>query len=465
VTIEDSLVAAIAQFLSVMRTRPSLLCGQSGRDFAETLADLPEAEDIRQLAAVAAQKNGYLMDKRTPEGKTPRHSHTETMTTQSKAGRDFNASALYRLGIASLLLTDYDFDRFSVARRVAGYLSGPAVPLSSYVILDLDWDFPGPLHITGWKLWKPKLDDFKDVLPVPIAVHHLGEPAWDPLLYAGAYVVLSTEKNDEAATVDRRLWLFMPPVPAHAWKPLLLLNLWQDTGVNAVAEYLVEPSRNVERRRGHIPRQPLTENGEVDIPMLGPLCISGSDSPRYAHFISALSAEFDAWKSPSNSAERKSLERLRRGALRFLETGPTVGFDADVTMPYDRAGVVLSYVSALENILSGAAESSGDLRRRTAQRAAALIGGDDDSRVAVHDHVYEAYGLRNKIAHGDEVGGVQLTAAAKSMRGILRNVFVAAIMLGPSGRLDVLCDNGLLSHSFLRKNVRAPIDKFWDSCR
>lgn len=155
--------------------------------------------------------------------------------------------------------------------------------------------------------------------------------------------------------------------------------------------------------------------------------------------------------------ERKRFERLKRSALRLLDTGPMVGVDADVIMPYNRPNVVLSYVSALENLLTDGKEGPIDLRRRTSQRAAILIGINDAARLAVQDVVYSAYAVRNKIAHGDELDSLQLRTASEDMRKVLRTALIAGVALGPVDDLGTLCDRALLSHSILDDKIREPL--------
>ncbi len=148
---------------------------------------------------------------------------------------------------------------------------------------------------------------------------------------------------------------------SRAWAPLLLLNLWHDSRVTAVAEYLVERNRRVERVYSAIPSTYLGPEGD-----------------------------YDAAPGSGNTKLTRAHDRLRRSAVRFLETGDDVGFDGDVNFSENRPGVVLNYVSALENLLSSANEDTIDLRRRAAQRAAILIGRNDVQRKMIHDQVYSA---------------------------------------------------------------------------
>jgi hypothetical protein len=107
-------------------------------------------------------------------------------------------------------------------------------------------------------------------------------------------------------------------------------------------------------------------------------------------FLAELTARLGPWQPQAHT--NKKLVRLRRSALRFLATGSKVAYDNNVYFPGDRPQVILNYVFALENLLSGGDNNQIDLSRRTAQRAAALVGTDDASRRRIFEQVHGAYG-------------------------------------------------------------------------
>jgi hypothetical protein len=234
----------------------------------------------------------------------------------------------------------------------------------------------------------------------------------------------------------------------------------QDSPVTAVAEYIVEPRRLIDHVRGSIPSQPIGPHGEYEAPLLRPFPSDGSDNPELFRFLLILDELFVRWDSPVGRKEQKTLDRLHRSADRFLNSGPLVDIDGDVLMPHERPNVLLGYVSALENLLTADDEEPLDLRRRTSHRAAVLIGRDDQERSTVHQSVFEAYGVRNKIAHGSVLNAGILTKSTRAIRPILRQALTAAVVLGPSVNLAELCDKALLSHGVLKDRIRSPLDSF-----
>ncbi|MCA1607693.1 MAG: hypothetical protein LC775_20015 [Acidobacteria bacterium] len=290
------------------------------------------------------------------------------------------------------------------------------------------------------------------------------------MLSFGEHLALSAPDEQAEPAQGHRIWLFPRKGKSLslAWEPLLLLNLWHDNPVTAVAEYLVEPRRSVDRMYSAIPSMYLGPEGDDEIPQLGPLSIDNAQSPQLTRFLDELSARLQRWKTApraNNKTLTKEHDRLRRSAVRFLETGDKVGFDCDVTFPQDEPQVVLNYVSALENLLSVDNEDTIDLRRRAAQRAAILLGRDDAQRKVIYERVYSAYGVRNKIAHGDEPHSGKLADAAGQLRPLLRRALISAIVLGSQRKLSELCDEALLSHTVLHEQLQTPLERFCATVR
>jgi hypothetical protein len=183
--------------------------------------------------------------------------------------------------------------------------------------------------------------------------------------------------------------------------------------------------------------------------------IDGARSPYVTRFLAGLSTRLEAWRSGSS---KRQLSRLRNSAMRFLATGDDV-YTAWF-FPARRPQLILNYVSALENLLSGGDDSHVDLSRRTAQRAAILIGDGDAHRNAIFAATRDAYKVRSVIAHGSDPEEGATMDAIKGMRPILRRALVYAIVLGPHCEIGRLCDEALLSHATLRDNIRVPIEEF-----
>jgi len=462
----QNLLTVVAEFVTEARERAPELAGSADREAAETMASWPRADEVRRAAVAAAQANRYL-DQRT--SRRSRGSASGAATGRPPPGRSFDAQALHRLGVAGLLRAGHQFDVDALVSQVAGYLAGPAEPLWRHLVLDIDWGLPTPVEIARWRLWKPSSDDWNALRPVPAAADYAADPVWDPLLSFGEHLALSAPDEQAEPTRGGRIWLFAGrgTFSSLAWEPLVLLNLWRDESVRAVAEYLVEPRRSVDRVYSDIPSTYLGPDGDYEVPQLGPLIIENAQSPQMTRFLDELSARLQRWKTApgANKTLAKARDRLRRSAVRFLDTGDKVGFDCDVTFPQDEPQVVLSYVSALENLLSVEDENSIDLRRRAAQRAAILLGRDDAQRKIIYQWVYSAYKVRNKIAHGGEPNSGELTDATRQLRSILRRALISAIALGPQPTLSELCDEALLSHTVLHEQIQIPLEKFHATVR
>ncbi|GAB2959442.1 hypothetical protein GCM10027184_03100 [Saccharothrix stipae] len=424
------------------------------------------ANEVRGAAADAARANRYL-DEQSSRGR--RGAASGDVVERRPAGRKFDAQALHRLGIAGLLRAGHQFDADTLASEVAAYLAGPAEQMWRHIVLDIDWTVPAPIETVGWRLWQPGSDDWEALRPVPVAADYAANSVWDPLLTFGWHVVLSIPDPEEEPTSGHGIWWPFRNKPTFSleWEPLLLLNLWNDTPVKAVAEYLVEPGRAADRVYASLPSTySVNPDGtdEIEIPLLGPLHVEDSQGFRFIRFINELHARMRQWDTPSTNAEKKRFtkarDRVRRSAVKFLQTSGDVSQDGDVFFQDDRPQVVFGYVSALENLLSAGDEDKIDLRRRAAQRAAVLVGRNDEHRQVIYDQVYRAYGVRNSIAHGDEPKAEMVDDAVKHLRQILRRALIAAIVLGPQQELSALCDEALLSHIILRERVRMPLREF-----
>lgn len=329
------LLTALAEFVSGASVRAAELAGLADREAAQAMANRPTAQAVRQAVTAAARANAYLVDEDRPT-----------------AGRSFDDRMLHRLGIAGLLRSGHPFDQQALVGQIAGYLAGPPEPLCRYVVLDLEWTQPEPMEIAGWHLHQPAASEWQDLRPIPAAAEYAAEDTWDPLLSFGEHLVLSApDENEEAAAGHRIFWFpRMEESFEEAWLPLLLLNLWNDDPVRPVAEYLVEAHRVVDRVYASIPSRYIGDEGEYEVPQLGPLSIADADSPRLARFLMELSTGLAQWQAGSPANRR--FDRLRRSAMRFLATGGKVAYDSTVFYPGDRPQVILNYVSALENLLS-----------------------------------------------------------------------------------------------------------------
>jgi hypothetical protein len=91
------------------------------------------------------------------------------------------------------------------------------------------------------------------------------------------------------------------------------------------------------------------------------------------------------------------------------------------------------WISAVEGLLAADDSDRSDLTRKTAQRAAVLIGQDDDEPLAMRDLMRTADAARSAYAHGGSPMSVDLAA----LRTITREIIVAWIVLSaesPAGQ-------------------------------
>ena len=148
-----------------------------------------------------------------------------------------------------------------------------------------------------------------------------------------------------------------------------------------VAEYLVEPGRSVATYQESIPTTFVGDQGEYEVPLLGPLYVDEEQAGRLTGFLSALPRKLEEWTTASVT---KASKRLRPVAGRFLDTCTKIAYDAEVNIGENPGEVAFNYVVALERLVS-ANDDRGDLKRRTAQRTAVLVGRDDAGRLAIYN--------------------------------------------------------------------------------
>jgi hypothetical protein len=154
--------------------------------------------------------------------------------------------------------------------------------------------------------------------------------------------------------------------------------------------------------------------------------------------------------------------QLIRAADQHLTVAPRTPGAAgeDPALPEMHAPeAVFRWVSVIESLLSTDDNSQIDLTRKTAQRAAILIGCDDDDQLSTRDLVTQAYTVRSNYAHGNSPKKIDLAA----MRTLTRQIITAWIVLSadsPGKRLSKSLDDALLSTRILTETVRRPLDDF-----
>lgn len=433
-----NLVTVLIDFVSDARRQAAAYADLTDRETADVMAELPRSDAVRQAAGSAARANSYLDGERGSR----------------QAGRAFDGNALFRLGVAALLRSNREFDAHALAEQLAAYLAGPPETLWQYFVLNVDWELPEPVDLGGWRLSRPSADEWDALRPVPIVADHAATAVWNPLLGFGQHLVLAAPDPEEEPVHGFRIRLFSRgPSTESVWAPLLAFNLWADEPALVVAEYIVEPGRAVDRLYSSFPYTYVGPDGEQEVPQLGPLEVDGGRSPQLIRFLTELTTRLS-----QRTLGKKFHDRIRRSAVRFLDTADKVGYGTDVTFPDDEPQVVLNYITSLENLLSGD-DNHGDLTRRTAQRAAVLIGKNDADRLETRRRVASAYGVRSSIAHGSDPDPDKLTEATRQVRPILRQALTAAIVLGDAN-LGSLCDEALLSHQTLQEKILRPLAEF-----
>lgn len=446
------------------------ICEQSDR-----FSDLPDREAAGQVASWSvvqevnaivphvAERNGYL--RRSPRGRQREHARV-------RWGRVLDGSALQRLGIVGALRARRAAPD-DLCDQVIAFLAGPPIPIERHVVIDADLDLSEPVEVAGWRLWRPTREELDSVRPVQATVAYAPSSGWDPLLYEGACCILS--RIDEQATPrshGNRIFpafimdeMLGPELSIAAWQPLLLLNLFCDDPVSGVSEYEVEPGRFMEMVKGE--RLTTTFIGgpddEQEIVAFGPFWASDAKLINLLRFLRLPSRHLDEWLPRRGAVhpKRHPFNRLQRSAQRLLSLNPYIGYDGKVVFSRRSGEMVLWCVAALEHLLTSAGEKDGDLTRRVAQRAAVLVGNDDEHRLQVEEIVRSGYRERSLLAHGDALSdGGATEALAESMRKILREAIARRIVLGPEIDIAVSCDRALLSASERGSIIAAPYERF-----
>jgi hypothetical protein len=331
-------------------------------------------------------------------------------------------------------------DTDAVARQAADYLAGRPRPLREHVIVDLSVPSGVPLF-DGWEL-----------SPVPSK----REPLWALNTCAldhtrGGAAGLHGEGFGELWRLKPVQALDSTPPGAHdlIW-PLIALNLLGPTPVRAFTAYLTEPGRRLmelrDGRRTYVPK-------EITAWHRDPLSVArpngGGWAFRYnslrvidartASGIGRYAAEFGAALSALKEADRRAFARAAEHHLYLAYHHG--GHQGELNGSY----VAFRRTVATEILLAGSDKDHGSIARKVSQRAAILIGEDDDDRLAVHASIRAAYAARSAFAHGSQgTKTVDDANLAKVVRLIARR-WLALAGSHPGPHMATLLDNALLS--------------------
>ncbi|MFI1376096.1 hypothetical protein ACH4UY_29320 [Streptomyces longwoodensis] len=163
-------------------------------------------------------------------------------------------------------------------------------------------------------------------------------------------------------------------------------------------------------------------------------------------------------------------DQLARAADHFLFVNCHILGDSPggaAASPLHLSEGALKLTMALESLLGGGDGGHADLSRKMQQRAAVLVGADDDDRLQVRDTVRVGYAARSAYAHGGKDKASDLQALrAVVCRVIAQWVAQAAHcsrLLGRHGGRDGLVnllDDALLSHRLRQEHIVGPREAF-----
>jgi hypothetical protein len=333
-----------------------------------------------------------------------------------------------------------------LARRMAGHLAGRPLPPWEYVTVDLSTPTLSVPLFDDWQLCcVDRATDETLPLYYPSPYRDLAAPAALRLLGFGALRRPAGMSTLDGASEDH---------PDLLW-PLVMLNLVTDAPVRAFTAYLVEPGRRIVGGNGlggyyqpaevaawHpraltlLPHRPQSINAEA------------------ATKVSQYAAEFGAHSAALSAADRRQFARAAQHHLYLayhqaaqpLRAGHTINEGVDRTLgDLDPSYVAFRRTVTIEALLRGADSDHDSIGRKVAQRAAVLVGRDDDDRLATRDLIRAAYGARSAFAHGSgKTKPVNLQALASTTQMVMRRWLALAAAHGAK-RLATLLDDALLS--------------------
>jgi hypothetical protein len=345
----------------------------------------------------------------------------------------------------------------SIAEAIVGYLVGPAFPMWECVALDADFrDGVIPLF-SGWELCDARHPSMQVLFPrVRSGDTHRHYP--------------------ENAVLRRQIELRDRPlasVPAGerelTW-PMIILNLVRNTGIRAIRAYRLESGRGIIRTTdsfstNYLPAEVYlwdqNANSEKH-PGIGHSSLNEiTDEGHYP-----LSAVAAALACRLFSLDTRRRDSFARAADRYMAVTYRSFEDQGIDRRYPRPGkmpsgeAVARLAAVIELLLTGEDSDKVDLTRKVSQRAAVLLGHDDDERLEIRDLAKIMYRVRSAHVHGGPDTSIELP----QIRELARKVMTAWLILSPKlnrGKLPELLDNALLSRKLLAQNVTEPVEEFW----
>jgi len=353
-------------------------------------------------------------------------------------------------------------DRFSVAEaveRAVGYMCGPQLADWEYVCVNVALEGSPSVDVGGWQL--ASFDYAADpLLPLTGAPGISGDLLAPRALHEmhGFGLLRRPLGSDPVPLDDDRPRVLV-------W-PLLALNLALEVPVVAGPRYLVEPGRHVVRPHLGWPLpSEVSRWGYTLTPY----------RPWPSHVISRqheadVAAFCRAFLTGVTGLEARRRDQLARAADHFLFVKCRVlgdsGGDSAVS-PVHLSEAAFRLTTALECLLTGGDGGRSDLSRKIQQRAAVLVGADDDDRLEVRNTVGAGYAARSAYAHGDKEKVSDLQALRSVVCRVLVHWVVQAVectlLSGRHGGRDGLAnvlDDALLSHRLHQEHIVGPRDAF-----
>jgi hypothetical protein len=369
---------------------------------------------------------------------------------------------LLETGVAELLLSGDVVDGPLLAIELAAYLAGPRIPIWNYAIVSADMTLSAPVPVVdGWELVTLSRAERANLVGVPSAARYARRHSFRHDLYGELAMLCRVNPNDSA---HRDIHIHWEQPSWDLWQPLLAISLYQNPVLHLWAQYEVEPGRRVDKVFDHVYTEPWIPDGitEVESVRHHDFVIDASSEARFGRFLTLLAPLLEGVTQPIKSTKpsKGPAARLRRISEHFLTAGADAFGEGDVLSELN-AEAVLHYVIALEAVLTGGDDEKTELTRKVVQRAAILVGVDDQDRSAVAATVKDAYRARSQYAHGGEAANVKLP----ELRRVVRDCILARLILGDPGAdgsaLGTIADAALLDHTLLADQLRRPIDEFW----
>ncbi|MFF4733555.1 hypothetical protein ACFY3M_51945 [Streptomyces mirabilis] len=406
-------------------------------------ADLPAAD----AAAAAVLEAGY-------EDRTPWRPRLPDSQEGSRSLALQTARAALKILASS--------NRFSVAEaveRAVGYMCGPQLPDWEYVCVNVTLEGAPSVEVGGWHL--ASFDYAADpLLPLTGAPGMSGDLLAPRALHEmhGFGLLRRPLGSDPVPVDDDRPRVLV-------W-PLLALNLALEVPVVAGPRYLVEPGRHVITPYLGWPLPSEVSRWGYTLP---------PNLPRPSYVISReheadVAAFCRAFLAGVTGLDARRRDQLARAADHFLFVKCHVLGDSvsgTAVSPLHLSEAAFRLTAALECLLAGGDGGRTDLSRKVQQRAAVLVGADDDDRLRVRNTVGAGYAARSAYVHGDKEKESDLQALRSVVCRVLAHwVVQAAQCTQLSGRhggrdgLANLLDDALLSHRLHQEHIVGPRDAF-----